>query len=209
MKKPNCVILLSGGIDSTTMLYRALKFKQRPIALSFDYGQQHKKELECAKKICRKLKVPHKILQVDLRQIGGSMITSKKSKQVVVPYRNTIFLSLAAAVAEVNGIHEIWIGAVVEDYDVFRDCRESYFDSFERTLSLGGVRENRDMQIVTPYLHKTKDDIVKHGLVMKVPYELTWTCYKGGKRPCGICSACKERRNAFFEIEVEDPLLRR
>jgi len=214
----DAIVLFSGGADSTTLLYHVLKkLKKSPLALSFDYQQRHKKrELGCAKKICKKLGIPQKILKIDLGQIGGSPLTDKKlsvpkqsekqQRLTVVPYRNTIFITYAAAVAEVEGINEIYIGACKEDYENYRDCRNTFFRWMERTLCFGGTQEGSIMRVRRPFVNYKKEKIVRLGLKLDVPFARTWTCYKGRRKPCNSCDSCRERIEAFMCNGIKDPL---
>jgi len=217
MKRSDCVVCFSGGMDSTTLLYYVISKKKRPLAVSFDYDQRHRRELLSAKKICKKLGLPHKVIKIGLKQIGGSPLTDRKlrvpaqkerkQRLTVVPYRNTIMLSYAMAVAEVNKFSEVWIGACSDDWRNYRDCRESFFQSLEKTLSLGGTKEGTKVRIRRPFVGLDKVAIVKLGMKLNVPYELTWTCYEGRSKPCGRCDACREREEAFKANGLVDPLV--
>lgn len=225
--KGNAVCLLSGGIDSSTTLAIALQ-NYDVDALTFDYGQRHRRELESAKKVAKHFRVRHRIFKIDLAQIGGSALTDRKinvpSKRTnaigrigkdipvtYVPARNTIFLSIATAYAEVSGAERIFIGANAVDYSGYPDCRPRYLEAFQRVIDLGtkAGSEGRGMGLEYPLIGMTKGDIIRIGLSLKVPYELTWSCYRGGRRPCGTCDSCLLRRKGFGEVGVKDPLLRK
>jgi len=203
------IILLSGGMDSTTMLYHVLDRGYEVVAVSFDYGQRHVIELSCAKEITTRLNLSHKILNIDLSQVGGSPLTDPtiripdqtEGRQIdtVVPFRNTIFIVYAAAYASQRGITNLFISAVLEDYRSYRDCRRDFFESLERTLQLGAKEDHTEFRIHTPFIKKTKAEILKEGVRLKVPYELTHTCYRGTRPACGTCDACRERIAAFKE----------
>ncbi|MFQ6136215.1 MAG: 7-cyano-7-deazaguanine synthase QueC [Candidatus Hydrothermarchaeales archaeon] len=209
------VCLLSGGMDSTTTLYKALDMGYEVEAVSFDYGQRHIIELESAKEITKRLNIPHKILKIDLGQAGGSSLTDLDLKvpnqdegrqiDTVVPFRNAIFITYAAAYASIKGINEFFISPVLEDYRSYRDCRREFFDSLEKTLQLG-AKEDGAFKIHTPYINKTKAEIVREGISLGVPYKLTHTCYWGTRPACGRCDACRERIAAFKENHLIDPL---
>jgi 7-cyano-7-deazaguanine synthase len=202
-------------MDSTTLLYEALARNYQVHTLSFDYNQRHRIELEASSAIAARLGLPHKILKIDLAQIGGSALTDqntavpdqaeKKQEITVVPLRNTLFCTLAAAYGETQGIDELFYGPVKEDFQVYRDCRREFFDSLEQTLSLGSSYERR-VQIHTPWAEKTKAEVLRRGYELGVPYELTHTCYRGTHPACGKCDACRERLVAFAEIGRPDPI---
>ena len=215
------VVLLSGGLDSSTVLAIALEMGYEVHALSFDYGQRHSRELESAKKIAKYFNVPHKIIKIDLRQIGGSALTDnievpernvdeieKEIPITYVPARNTILLSLALGYAEVIDADAIFYGANAIDYSGYPDCRPEYVEAFERVANLGTKRgvEGKPIKIIAPIIHMTKAEIIKKGMELGVPYELTWSCYKGGKKACGKCDSCLLRLKGFMEAGYEDPL---
>ncbi len=212
---PQAVVCFSGGMDSTTLLYEALAQNYTVRTLSFDYNQRHRIELEASRTIAERLGLSHKILKIDLAQIGGSALTDastdvptqaeQRQEITVVPLRNTLFCTLAAAYGETQGIDEIFYGPVKEDFQVYRDCRRPFFDSLEQTLSLGSSYD-RTVQIHTPWADKTKAEVLRRGYELGVPYELTHTCYRGTRPACGNCDACRERRAAFAEIGIPDPL---
>jgi 7-cyano-7-deazaguanine synthase len=212
------VIICSGGLDSTTLLYRLVHEKRDVYALSYNYGQKHKKELECVKKTCQTLKVPHKI--VDLTQLsslgffGDSSLTSEtvvpegnytdiSMKSTVVPNRNMIMLSMALAYAISIGAGSVFYGAHSGDHAIYPDCRPIFV---ERMKAVAEVCHYFPVKIEVPYLYKSKADILREGLQLHVNYADTWTCYKGGKKPCGKCGSCVERLEAFTLNNTKDPL---
>jgi len=204
----NAILLLSGGMDSVTLLYRLLNNRVSPFCMIVDYKQSHRKEVNVAVNLCKEIGVDYQVVQIDLTQIGGSRLTGDDGKSlsgvdVVVPGRNTLFITLAAALAKIKGIQDIYLAPNQSDWAVFPDCRPDFYGTMERTLKIG-IDEN--LRIQTPYLRQTKTDIVKEGLQLKVPYEKTWSCYTGKKNPCGKCGACAERAKAFAENGVKDPL---
>ncbi len=213
-----CLLLLSGGMDSSTLLYDLLYNRDLKItALGFDYNQRHRVELRYAKKLCDMNKVPFNILNINLSQIGGSPLVDikqevptsmKKQVKTVVPFRNTILLSYAAAFAEVHNIEQIYITPCKEDYDAYRDCRTNYYSLLQQTLNAGSTYgpSKYYLTIFTPYINITKKEIIKKGLDLKVPYEFTHSCYNGLRPPCGKCPACIERVEAFKANNIEDPI---
>jgi len=215
------VVLLSGGLDSSTVLAMAVHEGYDVHALSFDYRQRHSRELESAKKIAEYYGVPHKIIKIDLRQIGGSALTDDidvpernvdEIKDEIpityVPARNTILLSFALAYAEVIEADAIFYGANAIDYSGYPDCRPEYVDAFEKCANLGTKRgaEGKLIRIFAPIIHMTKAEIIKKGMELGVPYELTWSCYRGGEKACGRCDSCLLRLKGFMEAGYEDPL---
>jgi len=213
--------LLSGGLDSSTLLAWAVSQGYEVTALSFDYGQRHNRELESAKKIARYYKVDHNIMKLDLRSIGGSALTDnieipdygmeeigKEIPVTYVPARNTILLSIALGLAEVKGAKKILIGANSIDYSGYPDCRPEYFKAINEAFRLGTKRgvEGDPIEVEAPLLHMTKSDIVILGSRLGLPFELTWSCYRGGEKACGRCDSCKLRLKGFMEAGLKDPL---
>ncbi len=219
--KMRAVSLLSGGLDSSTVLSYAISKGYEVIALSFDYGQRHRKELESAKKIADYYGVKHKIMKIDLRAIGGSALTDdievpdvtlgaigKEIPVTYVPARNTIMLSLGLGLAEVTDSSKIFIGANALDYSGYPDCRPEYFDSINKTFSLATKKtvEGGKIEVEAPLLKFSKADIVRLAHSLKTPLELTWSCYNGKERACGVCDSCKLRLKGFMEAGFEDPI---
>jgi 7-cyano-7-deazaguanine synthase len=218
------VVLVSGGIDSTTTLALARNRGDRLFALSFDYGQRHKVELVAAKAIARSIGVERHIVQtIDLRQMGGSALTSDA---VAVPYdrnfastntipvtyvpaRNLIFLSVALGWAEVLGVGQILIGANAVDYSGYPDCRPEFLKSFEETARLATRvgAEGFPVRIEAPLLNMSKADIIRTGVGLGVDYSLTLSCYDPDPeaRACGRCDSCQIRRRGFTEAGIADP----
>lgn len=215
MKK--AIILLSGGIDSTTTLYLAKQKGYRLIALIFDYNQRHRREIQSAKKIARRVKVPYRIVKIDLSWTKSSLTDSSlavprnrslDSKVIPLTYvsgRNIIFLSYAFSFAESMGAQTVFIGAHIQDYSGYPDCRPQFLKSFERAANLGLKRGV--IKIMAPLINKSKQDIIKIGIKLGIPFEYTWSCYRGGKVPCLSCDSCRFRTNAFKELGLIDPLL--
>jgi len=212
------VVLLSGGIDSATTLFLAKEKGYNPRALIFNYGQKNKKEVGCAKKIAKKTRTPYTVIKLPFSWKGSALLDShikipsgRSLKEIgenipstYVPARNLVFLSVAASLAESVKAEGIFIGAHAEDYSGYPDCTKEFFESFRKTL-IRGTKEGRRIKIYTPLLKKDKTAIVKIGLRLGVPFEDTWSCYEGGKRPCGSCDSCIFRKNAFKRIGIPDP----
>lgn len=223
-KLKKAVVLLSGGLDSATTLYYARSQGYRCHALIIDYGQRHRKEVRAARSIARRSGYPATLLRVRLGW-GGSALTDRKIRvprgrslremgrgipSTYVPARNTIFLSCAVSLAEAIGASAIAIGANAVDFSGYPDCRPAYYDAFRRVIRRGtqaGV-EGRPMRIITPLIRKSKAQIIRLGRRLGVPFELTWSCYLGGRRPCGRCDSCALRAKGFKEARMPDPALR-
>jgi 7-cyano-7-deazaguanine synthase len=221
------VVLLSGGLDSTTTLAIAKAEGFEPCALSFRYGQRHRVELECAARVAESLGVrEHLIVDADLRRLGGSALTAdlevpkdRSPDQMsdgipvtYVPARNTIFLSFALAWAEVLETSHIFIGVNALDYSGYPDCRPEYITAYERMADLAtkaGVEGRQSLRIHTPLIRLTKAQIIRRGIELGVEYDLTSSCYDPGAdgRPCGRCDSCRLRAKGFAEAEIADPLL--
>lgn len=225
-KSKKAVVLLSGGLDSTTALAIARSEGFDTYALSFSYGQRHSFELEAAKKVAESLDTnQHKIVSIDLRAFGGSALTDDirvpKSRGfdemshgipvTYVPARNTIFLSFALAWAEVLGSSDIFIGVNALDYSGYPDCRPEFIEAFERLANLAtkaGVEGRQNLKIHTPLIALSKAEIIQRGTDLGVDYRLTSSCYDPGPvgQPCGTCDSCLLRQKGFREIGLLDPL---
>jgi 7-cyano-7-deazaguanine synthase len=222
------VILLSGGLDSATVLAIAKSRGYDLHALSFSYGQRHAWELEAAKRVAASMNVAeHRIANIDLRVFGGSALTDDidvpKNRHPVemalgipvtyVPARNTIFLSYALAWAEVLGASNIFIGVNVLDYSGYPDCRPEFIAAFEKMANLAtkaGVENRQRFKIHTPLIALTKAQIIRLGLQLGVDYSLTSSCYDPSPEgvPCGQCDSCQLRQKGFRENGIGDPLLK-
>ena len=229
MSHPKAVVLLSGGLDSTTVLAIAKQQGFEAHALSFRYGQRHAVELERAAQVARTLgAVKHVIVDVDLRQFGGSALTADidvpKGRDLdgiahgipvtYVPARNTIFLSFALAWAETLGASDIFVGVNALDYSGYPDCRPEYIEAFEKMANLAtkaGVEGTQRLKIHAPLIAMSKADIVRRGLELGVDYAITSSCYDPGPdgAPCGQCDSCLLRAKGFEEALVADPLVAR
>jgi 7-cyano-7-deazaguanine synthase len=218
------VVLLSGGLDSSTVLYQAQAEGCDSYAISFDYQQRHRRELEAATAIAQAAGViAHQVVTFDLRQWGGSALTdhaidlpegrslSEMSASIPVTYvpaRNTIFLSFALAYAEIMGAERVYLGVNALDYSGYPDCRPDYIQAMQEVFRLGTKqgREGDAIAIMTPLLHLKKTEIIQLGDRLGVPWHLTWSCYAGEKLACGVCDSCRLRRAAFVELGLSDPL---
>lgn len=203
------ILVYSGGMDSTTLLYKLCATDDSVHALSFDYGQRHKKELKAAAKICKKLGVPHKVVDITVVKnlMDGSALTSgrikvpeghykdKTMRATVVPNRNMIFLALAIAQAVSLKFDRVAIAVHAGDHAIYPDCRPAFIKVMNAVSKIANYKK---IQIYAPFLNITKRAIAKIGHKLGVPYELTWTCYKGLKQPCGKCGACVERTEALL-----------
>lgn len=224
MKKS--IVLFSGGLDSTTAIYWALERYEKVFALTFDYGQRNRIELDMAGKVAQKLSIPQKILRVNLKQIGGSSLTDTKlslpqyermeeSKEglpsTYVPFRNGIFLALAAAWAEVVGIKEIICGFNVIDSPNYPDTRKQFVQAMQEAINLGtkASLSPEKIKIIAPFLKMKKSDIIKEGLSLNVDYSFAISCYCGEEIPCQKCSSCVLRQKAWEEVGLQDPLILR
>jgi 7-cyano-7-deazaguanine synthase len=210
------ILIYSGGLDSTTLLYQ-LKAQGRDVkALSINYGQRHSKELDFAKKNCEKLGVEHKTVDLSSLKplLGGSSQTdanvavpeghyaAENMKLTVVPNRNMLMLSVAAAWAIAEKADTIAYAAHSGDHAIYPDCREEFVDALNKAL---GLADWHTVQIERPFINISKADIVKLGSDLKVPFADTWSCYKGGEKACGVCGTCYERRESFVEAGITDP----
>lgn len=229
MSKPRAVVLLSGGLDSTTVLAIARTEGFEPYALSFRYGQRHSVELERARDVAGALGVArHVVADIDLRQFGGSALTADiavpKDRSThemgagipitYVPARNTIFLSFALAWAETLGSNDIFIGVNALDYSGYPDCRPEYIEAYEKMANLAtkaGVEGAQRLKIHTPLIALSKAGIIRRGLELGVDFSITSSCYDPGPagEPCGHCDSCLLRAKGFAEAGAQDPLLAR
>ncbi|WP_427156851.1 7-cyano-7-deazaguanine synthase QueC [Aliinostoc sp. HNIBRCY26] len=218
------VILLSGGLDSSTILYQAKADGCECYSMSFDYQQRHRRELNSALRVAQNAGVvQHQVVNFDLRQWGGSALTddaialpqarslSEMSENIPVTYvpaRNTIFLSFALAYAEAIAAQRVYIGVNALDYSGYPDCRPDYIQAMQEVFRLGTKqgREGEPIKIIAPLLELKKNEIILLGNKLGVPWELTWSCYAGGDVACGVCDSCRLRLAAFAELGLEDPL---
>lgn len=218
------LILLSGGLDSSTVLYQAKADGCECYAISFDYQQRHRRELESAVKIAEAVGiVAHQIVRLDLTLWGGSALTDmqlelpqnrsleKMSESIpitYVPARNTIFLSVALAYAETLKAERIYLGVNALDYSGYPDCRPDYITAMQEVFRLGTKqgREGKPIEIMTPLINLKKTEIIQLGNQLGVCWEQTWSCYAGKELACGTCDSCQLRLAAFRELGLNDPI---
>jgi 7-cyano-7-deazaguanine synthase len=216
------VAAVSGGLDSTTMAYSLRAQGYSLVSISFDYGQRHRKELAFAEQMAADLDAPWTL--IDLHAAGvtniltGSALTDdtvtvpdghyadESMKITVVPNRNAIMLSIACALAVTREASAVAFGAHTGDHFIYPDCRPEFVRAFDAMVNIA-VEGLARIEILAPFLSMTKTDIVRLGDELKVPFERTWSCYKGGARHCGTCGTCVERREAFTQAHVMDPTL--
>ena len=229
MKSQEALVILSGGLDSTTALYWARERFKRVHTLTFSYGQSHEVEVDRAREIAERAKVAsHKVFQVALNEIGGSALTQadipiperKSASEVIggngipityVPFRNGIFLSIAAAYAEVKGISHLVGGWNAVDYSGYPDCRREFLNAMERAVTLGskaGV-EGKPFTIHAPLISLSKAEIIALGLSLGADYSLTLSCYRGEDPPCGRCDSCVLREDAWRRLGFMDHAIER
>jgi len=213
------LVLLSGGMDSMVCLYIAKKENEEVEAVTFDYGQKHSKELYSARAIAKEANVPLKAIYVDFRQVGGSALTDEnlklpldntyeeiiKGSQPVsyVPNRNMILIAIAAAEAETQDIHKIYYGANAIDYSGYWDCRLEFIQQINELFKTNPF----GITVRTPLINMTKKEIINKGFGLGTPFELSWSCYSGKDKPCGVCDSCVLRAHGFREAKKIDPLI--
>jgi 7-cyano-7-deazaguanine synthase len=216
------LVVLSGGLDSTVcMALAARESETPPLALTFDYGQRHRTELDRSAGVAGHYRSDHLVVQLDTTAWGGSALTDPSIDiptggagdgipVTYVPARNSIFLAVALGVAEARGIDAVWIGVNAVDYSGYPDCRPAFIEAFRQVAATGQKRgiEGDPVEIRTPLIESTKPEIVRMGLALDAPLELTWSCYEGGDKPCGVCDACILRARGFAGAGVDDPALR-
>ncbi len=221
-KEEKVVAIVSGGVDSSTLLYW-LYFRREEdaeiCAITFLYGQRHAREIEAAQEICGRLGIEHHQIDISSIQplIDSSALTFGQEvpeveetaehyetlKQTIVPNRNSILLSIAVGHAVSIGAKRVYYGPHASDRGVYPDCRKEFVDAFQHAERL--ATDVYDLEVIAPFVEFEKSDIVNLGDRLKVPYEVTWTCYRGGEVHCGLCSACRERKRAFEDAGVPDP----
>ena len=222
----SCIVLFSGGIDSTTALYWSLNRTNKVFTLSFDYGQRHRVEIETAGRQLKRLNLPQKTIKIDLTQIGGSSLTDEKIPvpeytnaseidgglpSTYVPFRNGIFIALAAAWAESMNIFHLVCGFNIIDSPEYPDTKKSFVEAMEEAVDQGThiQHKGRRLKIHAPFVDKKKSEIIKTGLSLGADYSYSVSCYRGGEIPCGTCSSCLLREKAWAEAGEKDHLLRR
>lgn len=214
------VIILSGGIDSSTLLYDTAAKGYEVSALTFIYGQKHEREIGSARAICNELSVPHRVVDLSALKpiLSGSALTDPDVeipdvpetsehygtlKATIVPNRNAIFLSIAVGYAVSTGAGSVLFGAHHSDRGVYPDCRAEFVEAFQAAERL--ATDAPELRVEAPYAAMDKAEIVRLGAGLGVPFGLAWSCYKGGEIHCGACSSCRERKRAFAEAGVPDP----
>jgi 7-cyano-7-deazaguanine synthase len=207
-----CVVVLSGGADSSTVAYWAKNQGYEIYAITLKYGQIANKEVEAAQKIAQSLAIPIKVVDVSsLKEVFGEVtslcnanipMTSSFSDPIIVPFRNAIFLSIAVSYAVSVGAYKIFYGAHGSDEPFYPDCRREFYKAFEKAACLG---TEKDIFIEAPFSGKPKSETLKIGITLGVPFELTWSCYSNGEKHCGKCESCVNRKKAFREAGVLDP----
>ncbi|MFC6440679.1 7-cyano-7-deazaguanine synthase QueC [Bowmanella sp. JS7-9] len=210
------VVIYSGGMDSFTLLNKVHCSGTKVYALSFNYGQKHKKELDYAARVCQTLGINHKVVDISSINslLAGSALTSEMDmpeghyeddnmKQTVVPNRNMILLSLAVGYAVSLGAEQVYYGAHGGDHAIYPDCRPLFVEKMNDVCAIANYEA---VSIDVPYLHNDKTEILRDGLAMGLDYSQTWTCYNGREKACGKCGACQERLEAFRENGQQDPL---
>jgi len=210
------VVVLSGGMDSVTLLYDVIARGFETYAISFNYGQKHKKELDCARATCEKLGVDYKIVDLSvLNQVAPSALTrddvevpegnyeDENMKLTVVPNRNMVLISLATSYAIGLKATKIFYGAHAGDHAIYPDCRPEFVSKLADVIA---IADWSSVELRAPYLQMDKGDIAIRGKELGVDYSLTWTCYKGGLKACGKCGSCTERLEAFEKAGIKDPI---
>jgi len=222
----SCVVLFSGGIDSTTALYWALEKHHAVFPLTFAYGQRHSIEVRMARRLTRKLGLPHTILRIDLTQVGGSALTDAAipvpkhgdirdlragTPSTYVPFRNGILLALAAAWAEARSVTDLVCGFNTIDSPNYPDTRREFVRVMEKAINSGtkAAVGAPAMHIRAPFIGLEKSAIIRKGLALGADYSYSVSCYSGGEIPCGTCSSCLLRKRAWLEAGREDPLITR
>jgi 7-cyano-7-deazaguanine synthase len=210
------VVIYSGGMDSFTVLNRALTDGKEVFALSFDYGQRHVKELACASKVCKRLRVNHKVVDISSinQLLAGSSLTddieipeghyeAESMKSTVVPNRNMVLISLAVAYAVSVSAEQVYYGAHSGDHAIYPDCRPEFVEKMNDVCKIANYES---VEIFSPYLTVSKTAILTDGITMGLDYSDTWTCYNGREKACGKCGACEERLEAFADNNTVDPI---
>jgi 7-cyano-7-deazaguanine synthase len=216
MKKNKVIVIYSGGMDSFTVLHKALQEGLEVFPLTFNYGQRHVKEIESARAVCETLKLDHQLVDIStiIPLLQGSSLTSnidvpeghyaeESMQATVVPNRNMIMLSLAIAYAVSKGADTVYFGAHAGDHAIYPDCRPEFVEKMNEVAKIANYQA---VKITTPYLNQDKSQILADGLKMGLDYSQSWTCYNGREKSCGKCGSCIERLEAFAKNGVIDPL---
>ncbi len=208
------IVLLSGGLDSCVTACIAKSRGYELHALSFDYGQRHKKELESSKNIAKKLGIDHRIIKIELPERSDALTGSlsvphnreigKEIPVTYVPARNTIFIAYALSWSEVINADAIFIGANAIDFSGYPDCTKEYIEAWNNLIKVG--MKNNGVRVVAPLIDMNKAEIIKEGAKLGAPFELTWSCYEGREKACGVCDSCMLRLKGFKEAGLKDPI---
>jgi 7-cyano-7-deazaguanine synthase len=222
--RKKAVSLISGGLDSCVASYIAKDKGYDVFGISFRYGQRHEKEIDCSKKIVKSLDAKeHKIIDIDFNQFGKTSLLKSSSVEIeyhrlnnignqipttYVPYRNTVFLSISMSYAESIDADSIFIGVNSIDYSGYPDCRPEFIDAFQKMANLASKKsiEGKKIKIKTPLINLKKYEIIKIGSRLNIPFEETWSCYRGKEKSCGHCDSCLLRLKGFKEAKLKDPL---
>ena len=217
--EPKAIVLLSGGLDSSTAAAIAISEGYTLIALSYRYGQRHERELLSAQTVAQKLGIiQHFVVDVNLAQWGGSALTDEavvvptdglkpgEIPSTYVPGRNTVFIAIALSLAEAKGAEAIYLGINAVDYSGYPDCRPEYLSAYQQLADLSSKvgLEGKAPRLVAPLVTDSKANIVRRALQLGVPIESTWSCYQGGEEPCGLCDSCRIRDRALIEAGRPD-----
>lgn len=208
------IIIVSGGVDSVTLLYD--KKEEIALAITFKYGSNHQdKEVPCAVYHCHKLGIPHEVIDLDfVRSMQSSLLQGSEAiptgaydeenmKSTVVPFRNGVMLAIAAAIAEDRGLNKVFIANHFGDHAIYPDCSSSFIKGMSEAMRQGTYNH---VEVAAPYTGKSKAEIVAIGTALGVEYDHTWSCYKGLEHHCGVCGTCRERREAFEQNGLADPV---
>ncbi|GGS43266.1 7-cyano-7-deazaguanine synthase QueC [Deinococcus knuensis] len=212
------VVLLSGGLDSSTVLGMATRDGYACTALSFRYGQRHTVELERAAKVAAHFGADHRVIDINIGSFGGSALTDENIvvptdgtedgviPPTYVPGRNTVFLAVGLSLAEAINAERVFLGINAVDYSGYPDCRPEYLSAYQTLADLATKAglEGRGAVLTAPLAEMTKADIVREALAVGVPIDVTWSCYQGGEEPCGVCDSCRIRDRALIEAGRPD-----
>jgi 7-cyano-7-deazaguanine synthase len=211
---PTCVCLLSGGMDSAALLWHLIRQGEQPVCLAVDYGQKAVMELTAARALAHAAGAPLYCLRLPLAEFASSALTDLREPipppeesaraRTIVPFRNAHLLLWAATVGAHAGCERVFYGATKEDAALYPDCRQPFALALEGALSLG-LPGDQEVKLHSPWFGRSKAQVLCDGLILGVPYALTWSCYRGTRAPCGACDACASRAAAFAEVGLEDP----
>jgi len=210
------LVVYSGGLDSFTLLNKAAREFDRVSAITFNYGQKHKKEIQFAKEVCQKMSIKHEVVDLPLSDLlSGSALVGNldipegnydkdKMKLTIVPNRNMIMISIAASMAIRDQSTHLWYAAHAGDHEIYPDCRPEFISKLGDVLKICDYHE---IILEAPFQNFSKAEIISEGLAMKLDYSQAWTCYEGRSQPCLKCSSCLERESAFKKNNIKDPII--